>query len=260
LFLIVNHNMHANGVEFAGDKASLETQQASQTEGPQAVIAEALEVVAFGSLGELTALILDRWNSVAGDMRMIGAWLTEIRDRELYRPQYSGFREYCKKELPFGRRRAYQIIEAEAVIAELPASVQGLAHNDWQVQELAKVPPGKRAEVLEKATAAAEREGKPLTARHIREAGIEFRHAAKMALALSREEDDARRFKRVWRNASLQSRRNILRWVFNKGGMSKLWPGWKSPRDLPAPDARGETATLSAAVKSPLTRRDLAQN
>ena len=112
---------------------------------------------------------------------------------------------------------------------ELPNDREPGSLNERCLRELAKIPAGKRAEVLEKAMAAAESEGKPLTARHIAMAGHEFRFAELTVLAQARADREDEQWRTDWKKASLQTRRDFLEWVFNKGGVAKLWPGWKNP-------------------------------
>jgi len=234
--LTVNENMESESLENGSDKDGIAANSAGD-EGRElavATVAPALEIER--SLGELTALIKTSWESVSTEMGMIGDWLEQIRDRELYRPQYETFKDYCEAELPFKKRRANQLIEVSAVAKELCVSGQESCPNDWQLQELAKVPEGNRAAVLAAACAAAESENRRLTARHIREAAIPFllaRYEARRALAPL---DDFSRLEKAWRKTSIGGRRAFMGWVFNKGGMNKVFPGWQTLQSPGAPD------------------------
>ena len=180
------------------------------------------------SLESLTILIQETWKNVETDMRVIGGWLMQIRDNKLWHPKYSSFKEYCDKELPFGKRRANQVIEAERLMLELPAQGNNCSLNEGQLRELAKVPAGKRAEVLAKAMDLADREGKALTARHIMMAGLEFRLAAKSLLGDAGRLDAAKMasarsgLDRAWASASHEARMNFLTDIYFKGYFDRL--------------------------------------
>lgn len=100
--------------------------------------------------------------------RTTGAALAEISESKLYRADYGTFEEYCAKKWEIGRARAYQLIDAAAVVEALPANLSNMVDNDRQVRELAKVKPAKRENVLRKVKKEAGR-GKPITAKLIRE-------------------------------------------------------------------------------------------
>lgn len=80
--------------------------------------------------------------------------LTTIRDTEKYKEAgYGTFEAYCDGEWGWTRQRAYQLIEAANVAAELPENVNhGLHLNERQARELAKAPAEKREEVIKRAT------------------------------------------------------------------------------------------------------------
>jgi hypothetical protein len=164
------------------------------------------------TLESLTIQIMELWRSVEGDLRLIGGWLLEIRDHKLWHPKYSSFKEYCEKELPFGRRRAYQVIEAETVMLELPDGVNHGSLNERLLRELSQVPAGKRAEVLAKATELAEREGEALTARHIMLARgrCNFAVLAAQKPLETKERIQARKLCDAWRRACNKVRRDFM--------------------------------------------------
>jgi hypothetical protein len=121
----------------------------------------------------------------------VGTALLKIRDERLYREKAETFEGYCQTEWGFTRRRAGQLIEAAAVVQALPEPAPapaeksndpdlqtgtkvpktGTVANERVAREVAKAPPEKRAEVVQKAaeTAPKDKEGKPkITAAHVR--------------------------------------------------------------------------------------------
>ena len=89
----------------------------------------------------------------------VGLALAEIRDLRLYRREYSGFEEYCRKKWGWTRQHAYRLIEC-APIAECNTRVTSIR----QAAALAKVEPEHRAGVIQ----AVVDDGKPLTAKEIK--------------------------------------------------------------------------------------------
>ena len=89
----------------------------------------------------------------------VGLALAEIRDLRLYRREYSGFEEYCRKKWGWSKQHAYRLIEC-APIAESNTRVTSIR----QAVELAKVEPEHRAGVIQ----AVVDDGKALTANEIK--------------------------------------------------------------------------------------------
>jgi len=135
----------------------------------QATIDGAAEIVTQPTLQELAPLIREGLRVAWQQLVPVGAWLRQVRDLELWFPRYESFQACCRVEFGIGKSRAYQVIEAEEVMAELPEKSTNGGLNERQMRELAKVPSGKRLEVLEKARAAAEAARSRLTAKIIRE-------------------------------------------------------------------------------------------
>lgn len=92
-----------------------------------------------------------------------GKALLTIRDKRLYRADYSTFEEYCQDKWGYTRQRGYQLIEAWETLDSLPKSCQPMVDNERVARELSKIPPRKREAVLEKIVDA----GKPVTAKNI---------------------------------------------------------------------------------------------
>ena len=96
--------------------------------------------------------------------KSVGRALVEIRDSRLYRATHATFEDYCRERWNWSRRRAYQLIDAAALLTESPECEQ-LFTNEGQARELAKVAPEKREEVVKRAA-----ESGKVTAKSIREA------------------------------------------------------------------------------------------
>jgi hypothetical protein len=117
----------------------------------------------------------------------VGEALAEIRDRRLYRQEYSTFAEYCEKKWNFSSRRAYQLIESAEVAKDVEKALpsgngksgsmlplsderQNVNHgshlNERQTRALASAPRARRGPILKAAVKTAPN-GK-LTAAHIR--------------------------------------------------------------------------------------------
>ena len=89
----------------------------------------------------------------------VGLALAEIRDVRLYKREYSGFEEYCRKKWGWTRQHAYRLIEAAPV-----AKCHQLVTNESVARELARVEPTRRAGVVQEIVEA----GQPVTAAEIR--------------------------------------------------------------------------------------------
>ncbi len=111
----------------------------------------------------------------AAEFIRVGLALREIRDRRLYRESYATFEAYCIDRFDFKRAHGYRLIEEATAVAELQMSPNGdipLPENEGQARELAAVLTEMRGEVMR--LAVKKSGGKPLSARLIREAGIEL--------------------------------------------------------------------------------------
>lgn len=102
------------------------------------------------------AAALKRYESViaAGKTTFVavGQALTAIRENRLYRSTHETFEAYCQEKWGWSRQRASQMIQASAVVKQLPESVSTRVDNEKTARVLAKVPEEKRAEVVEKAS------------------------------------------------------------------------------------------------------------
>lgn len=82
--------------------------------------------------------------------------VSEIRDDELWDQEFESFKEFCEQVLAESERQVYRMLEAVSVrnsVIDCPIgqSVAQKLTNEAQARELAKVPAGKRGEVLKKA-------------------------------------------------------------------------------------------------------------
>ena len=97
----------------------------------------------------------------------VGTALAEIRDSKLYRCDFDTFDQYCKDKWGWDRTYSHRLIDAAGVVKMLP--IGNKIQTESQARQLAKVEPERRVEVLEKASAKAESEDRPMTARDILE-------------------------------------------------------------------------------------------
>jgi hypothetical protein len=72
----------------------------------------------------------------------VGTALLHIRDQRLYRATHDNFEEYCRERWNMSRPRAYQLIDAANIAANLSTGVDTLCPaNERQIRELASLPP-----------------------------------------------------------------------------------------------------------------------
>jgi len=89
----------------------------------------------------------------------VGLALAEIRDLRLFKREYSGFEEYCRKKWGWTRQHAYRLIDAAPVGEGHP-----LVANERAARELGKVPAAQRGGVVKRIAKA----GEPVTAAAIK--------------------------------------------------------------------------------------------
>jgi hypothetical protein len=92
----------------------------------------------------------------------VGLALAEIRDLRLYRREYSGFEEYCRRKWGWSASRARQLV-ASAQVAKSVTIVT--LPNEAAARELGKAEPGARAGVVQ----AIVDQGKTVTAKEIKQ-------------------------------------------------------------------------------------------
>lgn len=96
----------------------------------------------------------------------VGIALADIRDRKLYRADYGTFEDYAEKRWQMSRPRAYQLIEAAAVVSTTVDIGLPAPENERQARELGRIPEPERAKVW--AETVERTDGKP-TAAAVRE-------------------------------------------------------------------------------------------
>lgn len=191
-------NMEARLLENGADKAGLASNPITEKAG-------ALEIVTSLTLGELAPLVRDRLRRGWEEFCQAGTLLRQIKEMRLWFPKYETFAACCRVEFGIGQPRAFQVIDAQAVIAEMPESLyRGIKGglNERQLRELARVPAGKRVEVLQKAMEAARAALNPLTAKIIRQVALEvcpeLKGPAKRARRTIKINDGWATFEELW--------------------------------------------------------------
>lgn len=104
----------------------------------------------------------------------VGNALLEIRDQRLYRTTHQTFDAYCDERWKMSRARAYQLIGASEVAADLSTIVDIGETPESHLRPLAKLPPEQRAQAFQRADQLAG--DQPRTAAHVRAAAAEITH------------------------------------------------------------------------------------
>lgn len=103
---------------------------------------------------------------------VVGEQLVIIRDLEVYLDTHKNFAAFINDEFGIEKSRAYQLIEAATVRANLSTNggqqLPILPNNERQFRELAKAPAGKQAEAVRKAVEKAAEENRKPTAKDYR--------------------------------------------------------------------------------------------
>jgi hypothetical protein len=99
----------------------------------------------------------------------VGQALSEIRESRLYRSQYDTFEDYCLERWEFTAARGRQLMSAVEAIASLPEG-SPKPENAAQASALAAVDEDMRSDVWNEAREKAQEEGRPVTARDVKEA------------------------------------------------------------------------------------------
>jgi len=76
----------------------------------------------------------------------VGNALLEIRDKRLYRQEYSTFEEYCREQWNMERRRAYQLMDAAQVVENVYHGTQILPTSERQARPLTSLEPAEQVE------------------------------------------------------------------------------------------------------------------
>ena len=99
----------------------------------------------------------------------VGNALARIREDRLYRQTHATFESYCRERWGLSKRHCNRLIESAEVV-ESVGPIGPEITTESQARELAKVPPERRAEVVEKATTAT---GGKITAKAIQKAAAD---------------------------------------------------------------------------------------
>lgn len=101
----------------------------------------------------------------------VGTALAEVRDSRLYREAHPTFEDYCRERWAFTRQRALQLIAAADVTTMVVAAGLPAPGNERQARELAVSADEESViEAWREARAEAERHGKTITAKTVRNA------------------------------------------------------------------------------------------
>lgn len=104
--------------------------------------------------------------------------LREIHDRELWRPKFKNFVEYCEKRWGWSKSHAYRLIQASETAKALPAQFSPIGAKEGVLRELRAIPEESRQAVAERVV-----ENGDVTIRGVQDAA-----AAVMVLDLSASE------------------------------------------------------------------------
>jgi uncharacterized protein YdeI (YjbR/CyaY-like superfamily) len=81
----------------------------------------------------------------------VGAALAEIKESRLYRATHPNFPEYCRDRWGMGKSRAYQLIDATAVVGTLRSSTETMPENERQARPLKALPEEQRGAAWDEA-------------------------------------------------------------------------------------------------------------
>lgn len=152
----------------------------------------------------------------------VGLALLEIRDRKLYRQSHSSFQNYCRDRWQFTGRRAYQMVEAAAVVQSIKDANDETVNNcsqfpttESQCRPLSVVEPAQRAEVFQKAVQKAKSENKPVTARRVEAAVNEHIEKPEVVrvVAESKDSEELAELKQAWLLAGREDREAFKLWA-----------------------------------------------
>jgi hypothetical protein len=112
----------------------------------------------------------------------VGEALRKLRDEELYKARYKTFEELCKVEFDYSKTHSYRLIEAAVVVADLNKVVNNLSpigdkSSTIELKESharALVECADDAESRAKVIEELEKDGKPITAKSIKEKADEI--------------------------------------------------------------------------------------
>jgi hypothetical protein len=158
----------------------------------------------------------------------IGQALGQIRDRRLYRQDFSTFEDYCTNRWEMSRRWAYQLIEAATVYENVRHGAQILPANERQVRPLTALPSQEQPRAWDQAVSTAPN-GK-LTAFHV--ARVVEEHQKKISRNKSNNENSSKNQRTLWANHPSSNREISAATQENAGGLgatsSQTETQWRS--------------------------------
>lgn len=80
----------------------------------------------------------------------VGSALMDIRDKRLYRADYSTFEDYCRERWGMARSRAYQLMDTALVVNTLSTMVDILPTSERQARPLTSLEPDEQREVWQR--------------------------------------------------------------------------------------------------------------
>jgi len=133
---------------------------------PEIMEERPLTVAEESRLTELEGIIEQNFKGFVA----VGNALAEINESKLYRRRFRTFEEYCASQWEVNKSRAYQLIEASAVVKNVQNFGQNLPlpSNDSQARELARVPADEQAALWAQIVRDAEQAGAKITAKMIK--------------------------------------------------------------------------------------------
>lgn len=86
----------------------------------------------------------------------VGIALSTIRDKRLYRKDYSTFQDYCKERWSMSKTHANRLVQAGEVIQNLTPNGGQMPESERQTRPLTQLPPEQQSEAWNKAVESAE--------------------------------------------------------------------------------------------------------
>lgn len=107
----------------------------------------------------------------------VGQALLKIREKRLYRLEFSTFEDYCRHRWGMARQRAHQMIEAANVVKELSTIVDILPKTESQARPLTQFQPEVQREAWKEVIQQSQITGEPITSQKVKEVVDTFKQA-----------------------------------------------------------------------------------
>lgn len=163
----------------------------------------------------------------------VGNALAEIRDKRLYKADFTSFDEYCVEKWGFKRAHARRLIEAAGIASEM--APVGFIPSERAARAIATVPKPMRANVVKAALAKAHNAGRSLTSADVGEAACAISATTDTAEAVADSSFSAKNLESLYSQASALRRCEFLHFVFtstyaveteNKVAFTKCLENW----------------------------------